>query len=101
MFGKHVLLITSLNELIFFAHCKKLVTLVKGYSKAPFWIATTQGVGEGATPFPGFLHFTIDSCLILLSVNQGGTKYHFLNLWYDSTWDWTPVSQTIGEQSTH
>ena len=21
---------------------------------------------------------------------QGGIKYHFLSLWYDSTWDWTP-----------
>ena len=26
-----------------------------------------------------------------------GIKYHFLSLWYDSTWDWTPVSRTIGE----
>ena len=25
----------------------------------------------------------------------------FLSLWYDSTWDWTPVSQTIGEHSIH
>ena len=35
------------------------------------------------------------------SVKQGGIKYHFLSLWYDSTWDWTPVFQTIGEYSTH
>ena len=39
--------------------------------------------------------------MIMLSVKQGGIKYHFLSLWYDLTWDWTPVSQTIGEQSTH
>ena len=32
--------------------------------------------------------------LIMLSVKQGGIKYHFLSLWYD--WDWTPVSQAIG-----
>ena len=28
---------------------------------------------------------------------QGGIKYHFLSLWYDLTWDWTQVSQAIGE----
>ena len=33
------------------------------------------------------------------SVKQGGIKYHFLSLWYDSTWDWTQVSQSIGEHS--
>ena len=26
---------------------------------------------------------------------------HFLSLWYDSTWDWTQVSRTISEHSTH
>ena len=58
-----------------------------------------QGVGEGATPFPGLLHFTLDPYLIMLSVKQGGIKYHFLSLWYDSTWDWTQVSRAIGEHS--
>ena len=33
----------------------------------------------------------------MLSTIQGGIKYHFLSLWYDSTWDWTPVS--IGEHT--
>ena len=28
-------------------------------------------------PFPGFIHFTLDTYLILLSVKQGGIKYHF------------------------
>ena len=56
-----------------------------------------QGVGEGATPFPGLLHFTLDPYLIMPSVKQGGIKYHFLSLWYDSTWDWTQVSRSIGE----
>ena len=37
----------------------------------------------------------------MLSVQQGGIKYHFLSLWYDSTWDWILVSWTIGEHSTH
>ena len=29
-----------------------------------------------ATPFPGLLHFTLDTYLWMLSVNQGGIKYH-------------------------
>ena len=58
-----------------------------------------QGVGEGATPFPGLLHFTLDPYLIMLSVKQGGIKYHFLSLWYDSTSDWTQLSRAIGEHS--
>ena len=32
---------------------------------------------------------------------QGGVKYHFLSLWYDSTWDWTQVSQAISKHSKH
>ena len=56
-----------------------------------------QGVGEGTTPFPGLLYFTLDPYLIMLSVKQGSFKYHFLSLSYDSTWDWTPVSRAIGK----
>ena len=37
----------------------------------------------------------------MLSDKQGGMKYHFLSLWYDSIWDWTPVSRTIDEHSNH
>ena len=37
----------------------------------------------------------------MMSVKQGGIKYYFLSLWYDSTWDWTLVSRTIDEHSTH
>ena len=77
----------------------KLATLVKGDPKTPFSIATTPK--EGTTPFPGLLHFTLDPYLIMLSAKQGGIKHHFLSLWYDSTGDWTPVSQTIGECSIH
>ena len=39
-----------------------------------------QGVGEGATLFPGLLHFTLDPYIIILSVKQGGIKYHFFSL---------------------
>ena len=31
------------------------------------------------------------------SVKQGSIKYHFLCLWYDSTWDWTQVFRAISE----
>ena len=51
----------------------------------------------GRYSFPGLLYFTLDSYLIMLSVKQGGIKYHFLSLWYDSTWDWTQVSRPIGK----
>ena len=44
-----------------------------------------RGIGEAATPYPGLLHFTLDPYLIMLSAKQGGIKYHFLSLWYDST----------------
>ena len=64
----------------------KLATLVEDDPKS-LW-----GVGEGAIPFPGFLHFTFDPYLIVLSAKQAGIKYHFLSLWYDSNWDWTLVS---------
>ena len=37
----------------------------------------------------------------MLSVKQGGTKYHLLSLWYDSTGDWTQISRAIGEHSNH
>ena len=36
----------------------------------------------------------------MLSVKQGGIKYHFLNLWYDSTWDWNLISRTVGENES-
>ena len=42
--------------------------------------------GSAPTPFPGLFHFTLDTYLILLSVKQGGIKYHFLSLWYDSVY---------------
>ena len=39
----------------------------------------------------------LDPYLIMLRVKRNSIKYHFLSLWYDSTWDQTLVS----EQSTH
>ena len=37
----------------------------------------------------------------MLSVKQGDNKYHFLSLWYDSTWDWTLVYWAITKHSNH
>ena len=31
----------------------------------------------------------------MLSVKQSSIKYHFLSLWYDSTWDWTQISRAM------
>ncbi len=65
----------------------KLATIVEGDPKAPFSIATTPRCRGGRYSFPGLFNFTLDLYLIMLSVKQGGIKYHFLSLWYDSTWD--------------
>ena len=48
---------------------KLLATVIEGDQMAFFSIATT-GLGEGATPFPRLLNFTLDTYLILLSVKQ-------------------------------
>ena len=53
----------------------------------------TEVYGKGATPFPGLLHYTLDTYPILLCVKQGGIKYHLKNFWYDATWDWTLVAR--------
>ena len=34
---------------------------------------------------------------MILRVKQRGIKKHFFSLWYDSTWDWTPVSRAISQ----
>ena len=46
--------------------------------RLPFQLLLYPSVGEGATPFPGLFHFTLDTYLIMLSVKQGGIKYLFL-----------------------
>ena len=37
----------------------------------------------------------------MLNVKQGGIKYYFLSLWFDLTWDWTPVYRANDEHSNH
>ena len=67
----------------------------------PFRYLQEKVVGKGATLFSELFHFTLDPYLIMLSDKQGGIKYHFLSLWYDSIWDWTQFSRAIGEHSNH
>ena len=57
----------------------KLAIIVEGNPKAPFSIATTPRCRGGCYSFPGLLYFTLDPYLIMLSVKQGGIKYHFLS----------------------
>ena len=33
-------------------------------------------------------------------IKEGDIKYHFLSLWYDNTWIWSPFSVAIREHST-
>ena len=72
---------------------------VDGEPKAPFSIATTPRFMEGHYSIPWIA--PLYPYFIMLSVKEGGIKYHFLSLWYDSTLDWTPVWQTLGEHSTY
>ena len=58
-----------------------MVTVVK--ANPTFQLLLHKGVGEGTTPFPELLHFTLDMYLIMLRVKQEGIKYYFCSLWYD------------------
>ena len=83
-----IIILVYIHKYIYIYKVKvKLATIVEGNLKAPFSIATTPMCRGGRYSFPGLLYFTLDPYLIMLSVKQGGIKYHFLSLWYDSTWD--------------
>ena len=85
------------NYMKIFWNKVKLATVVEGEPKALFSVATTprtQHLSLGSSTLP--LIRTLLCC-----VKQGGIKYHFLSLWYDSTWDWTLISMTTGEYATH
>ena len=76
----------------------KLATVVEGYPKALFSVATTTTTTRGGRNSIPLVHFT----LIMLSDKQRYIKYNFFfNLWYDLAWDWTLVSRAIGEVSIH
>ena len=42
---------------------------------------------EKSEPTNIYIYIYIYIYLIMLSVKQGSIKYHFLSLWYDSTWN--------------
>ena len=85
--GGVVVFITVYISRSMFISKVKLATVVEGDPKAPFSVATTPRCRGGRYSFPWMLHFTLDTYLLILSVNQGGIKYHYLSLWYDSIWD--------------
>ena len=55
----------------------RLATIAEVDPKAPFLDSYYTKVLGGVTPFLGLLHFTLNASLIMLSVKQGGIKYHF------------------------
>ena len=64
-----------------------LATVGEGDPKTPFSFATKPKFRAERNVFARLLYLTFDTYLIMLSVNQDGIKYNFLNLWYDLTWD--------------
>ena len=60
----------------------KLATVVEGDPKAPFSIVTTPRCWGGFYSFPRIDPLPLIR-ICVLSVKQGGIKYHFLSLWYD------------------
>ena len=60
-----------------------------------------RGVEEGATPFLWLLHFTLDPYLIMLSVKQGGIKYHFWIFGMNRPVIESLMFRATGEHSTH
>ena len=76
-------------------------TFFEGDSQAPFSIATTPRRRGGR------YFFTWIAPLYPWSLPYNAECYarrhqvSFLCIWYNSTWDWTKVSRTVGEPSTH
>ena len=68
--------------------------VVEEDSKAPLSIATTPRSRGGLYSIP-WIAPLYPGPLIVLSVKQGGIKYRFLSLCYNSTCDWTLVSRAI------
>ena len=78
------IIIVAIIKVIMIKLIVKLVTLVEGDPKAPFSIATTSRCRGGCYSFLWIALLYLDPYLIMLSVKQGGIKYHFLSLWYES-----------------
>ena len=69
-------------------------TIVEDDPKVPFLIAKTKcRGGRYSNPWITPLY----PWSVPYNAEWGGIEYHFLSLWYDSTWDWTQVFWAIGE----
>ena len=72
----------------------------RGRPEGSLQIATTPRCKGGHYSFP-WIALLYSWYVPYNAVKQGGIKYLFFSLWYDSTWDWILVSRGIGEHSTH
>ena len=72
---KQIDIFTELLKLLSKRLKVKMATVVEGNQKAPFSIDTTQRCRGGHYPFPGLLHFTLDTYLILLNVSVNYTVF--------------------------
>ena len=66
-------------------------TIVVGDRKDPFSIPTTPSCRGGRYSIPWIAPLIPWSVPYNPELSKEAFKYHFLSLWYDSTWDWTPV----------
>ena len=75
-----------------------MATVVEGDPKVSFSIATTPRCREERNSFPWIAPFypRYVPYNAVLSKEISSTVF-FFSIWYDSTWDWIPVSWTIGE----
>ena len=73
--------LNSLKELCItrytYIYCYVLLTAVNDDPKAPFSVTTTPKCRGKCHTFPWITPLTLDLYLIMLSVKQGGIKYHF------------------------
>ena len=65
----------KIHLLIYVKKKVKLAAVVKSNQRTPFSWARHRGAGDGDTPFPGLLHFTLDMYQILLSKKASSTIF--------------------------
>ena len=84
---------------LYFRFIIKLATIVEGDPRAPFSIATPPRCTEGRYSFPWIA--PLYSASIPFNAERQTRRHQlpFSSLWYDSTWEWTPVSRVIGKHS--
>ena len=79
----------------------KLLTIVESKPIVPFSLATIPSCWGGCDSFPWIAPLNPWSVPNNAEVKKGGIKYSLLSLWFDSTWERTPVSWAICKHSTH